>query len=307
MPLLSRFARYFEVVAHLGSLRKASERLNLSASAIDRQILAAEDMLGQPLFERLPQGLRLTAAGEMLLDLVRRARYDLDRLRSDLDDLKGLRRGRVSLALVESASFGFLPAVLTTFRTDYPDIGFDLQVAGSDAVVAAVLAGEADLGLAINPREQPGLDLRRSAAFPLGVVAPPGHPLVANVPRLADCLEFPLVMPDPSLALRAVIDRALARLPGRIEPVASCNSIALMKTLVETGAGVGLMNEINAEAEAAAGRLVWRCLKEGAFHPSVLSLCLCRGRELSVAARAAVRAFSAALDDFPALAAVPPA
>lgn len=307
MPLLSRFARYFEVVAREGSLRRASERLHLSASAIDRQILAAEEILGQPLFERLPQGLRLTAAGGMLLDLVRRAQDDLDRLHADLDDLRGLRRGRVSLALVESASFSFLPAVLAGFRADYPNIGFDLCVTGSEAAVAAVLAGEVDLGLAINPRERPGLEVRRSAAFPLGVAVPPGHPLAAIRPQLADCVRFPLVMPDGSLALRAVIDRALARLPASIEPVASCNSIALMKMLVETGAGIGLMNEINVAAEAAAGRLVWRSLAEGALYPSVLSLCLCRGRDLSLAARAAVRAFAAALDALAMPAAAQPA
>jgi DNA-binding transcriptional LysR family regulator len=67
MPAFSRFLRYFTVVGRLGSIRRAAEELNISASAIDRQILAAEEELGIALFERLPTGLRLTSAGEMMM------------------------------------------------------------------------------------------------------------------------------------------------------------------------------------------------------------------------------------------------
>lgn len=67
MPAFSRFLRYFVVVGRLGSIRKAAEILNVSASAIDRQILNVEADIGIPLFERLPTGLRLTAAGEIMV------------------------------------------------------------------------------------------------------------------------------------------------------------------------------------------------------------------------------------------------
>ncbi len=67
----SRFSHYFLEVARNGSLRKAAEQLHVSASAINRQILQAEEELGIRLFERLPDGMRLTSAGELLLDDVR--------------------------------------------------------------------------------------------------------------------------------------------------------------------------------------------------------------------------------------------
>ena len=67
MPALSRFLRYFIAVGRLGSIRRAADELNVSASAIDRQILNVEANLGMPLFERLPTGLRLTAAGEIMM------------------------------------------------------------------------------------------------------------------------------------------------------------------------------------------------------------------------------------------------
>ena len=62
----SRFSEYFMVVARTGSLRKAAEQLFISVSAVHRQIVLAEEELGVALFERLPQGLKLTLAGELL-------------------------------------------------------------------------------------------------------------------------------------------------------------------------------------------------------------------------------------------------
>lgn len=66
MSPFSRFAVYFMEVARHGSLRKTAERLHVSASAINLQILQAKEDLGIPLFEQLPGGMRMTAAGELL-------------------------------------------------------------------------------------------------------------------------------------------------------------------------------------------------------------------------------------------------
>lgn len=296
MPVLSRFARYFDEVARLGSLRRAAERLHVSASAIDRQILKVEAALDMPLFERLPQGMRLTAAGEMLAHLVRGFQHDVERLRSEMEDLRGLRRGKVTIAMVEGASFAFVPSTLAALHKEHPGLLFELSILGSEAVVDAVLSGSVDFGLAVNPREQPGLTVIAAAQFPLGVAMPPGHPLEHPAGlSLADCLAYPLIMPDHSLGLREVTDRALSRLSAPVVPVAACNSIAVMKTMVESGFGIGLMNEINAATEIASGRLVFRTLKEGGATPSVISLCIAHERQLSKAAVTATAAFSAGL------------
>ena len=93
MPTFSRFLRYFMAVGKLGSIRKASETLNVSASAIDRQILRVEAELGIPLFERLPGGLRLTAAGELMMAAGGRWQKNLFELRAQMEDLRGLKRG----------------------------------------------------------------------------------------------------------------------------------------------------------------------------------------------------------------------
>jgi molybdate transport repressor ModE-like protein len=71
--------RYLAAVAQLGSVQAAAREVSISASAIDRHILLLEEDLGLPLFERLPRGMRLTAAGELLLALSQRWKADLNR------------------------------------------------------------------------------------------------------------------------------------------------------------------------------------------------------------------------------------
>lgn len=89
MFAFSRFLLYFTEVARRGSFRKASEALHVSASSIDRQILRVEQELAMPLFERHPTGLRLTAAGELLLHAANNWKKDFTRVCEQLDDLRG--------------------------------------------------------------------------------------------------------------------------------------------------------------------------------------------------------------------------
>ena len=83
-PLHPKALRYLTAVAQLGSVQAAAREVSISASAIDRQILMLEEDMGVPLFERLPRGMRLTAAGELLLALSQRWKTDLNRTLYDV-------------------------------------------------------------------------------------------------------------------------------------------------------------------------------------------------------------------------------
>src|ERR1700736_2389627 len=128
--MFSRFTLYFDAVVRAGSIRRASEHLHISPSAIDRHILRMKDPLGVQLFERLPQGVRLTAAGEVLITHIRCWRRDLRQARAQIDDIRGLRRGEVTIALVEGVA-DFLAIALVEFRKQYPGIDHSVQVAGA--------------------------------------------------------------------------------------------------------------------------------------------------------------------------------
>jgi len=93
---------YLDTVARAGSIRKAAEQLHVASTALNRKIKETEDSLGTPLFERLPRGVRLTAAGEVMVAAVRRSMADVRAAVSHIEHLRGEVRGTVRLGCAES-------------------------------------------------------------------------------------------------------------------------------------------------------------------------------------------------------------
>jgi len=108
-----RILSYVDEVARAGSIRKAAEQLNVTASAVNRRIMDLEKELGAPLFERRARGVRLTAAGEVFVDYLRKQNGDVERMKSQIEDLKGLRRGTVRIACSQALALDFLPLSIT--------------------------------------------------------------------------------------------------------------------------------------------------------------------------------------------------
>ncbi len=293
--MFSRFTLYFDEVVRSGSIRRASERLNISPSAIDRHILLMEENLGVQLFERLPTGLRLTAAGEVLITHVRRWRRELRHARAQIDDLRGLRRGEVAIALVEGVA-DFVAGALVEFRRQYPGIDHNIQVAG---VVDLILEGRAELGLTFNPPTVQTVRLERTLVYQLGAVVPPGHPLAGRAEvGFAECADHGLVIADDTISLRAVLDTMWARtIGGRVRGAITASSIGLMKSLVRRGAGVAMLTPIDVSGEIAAGELVHIPLAEPNVPLSVFSLITAGGRTLSVPASLLVQHIAQVMRD----------
>jgi DNA-binding transcriptional LysR family regulator len=294
--LFSRAALYFDEVARRGSVRRAGETLNIAASAIDRQILQLEDHLGVALFERLPQGLRLTAAGELLIAEVRRWRRDFQKVKSRIDDLRGLRRGEVTVALVEG-SIEFLSKTLSLFRQHYPFITYRLDVQGAQKVVDLVQSGEADLGLTFNPPASDSLRIERTLIYRLGAVVRPDHPLAAlGEIALADCADYPLILPDETMSLRKVFDEAWAKCaatPPVLPTIAG--SLSLIKSLTRASFGVGLVTALDVYQETASGELAFLHFKDEKIPLSTFSLISASGRLLSVPASLLLQHLSATM------------
>jgi DNA-binding transcriptional LysR family regulator len=173
MPAFSRFLRYFMVVGRLGSIRKAAEALNVSASAIDRQILNVEAELGVQLFERLPTGLRLTAAGELLMASGGRWQQEMAGLRAQVEDLRGLKRGHVEIAVINALAKGYIPDVIGAVQARYPGITVGLKVQASEDIHAVIVDGSVDFGIMFEPQSHKDLTVRAFAEVSLGFLTPP--------------------------------------------------------------------------------------------------------------------------------------
>ncbi|ATN36679.1 hypothetical protein ACO34A_23105 (plasmid) [Rhizobium sp. ACO-34A] len=286
MFVFSRFSRYFLDVARQGSIRKASETLHVSASAIDRQILAAEEQLGVPLFERLPSGLKPTAAGELLLTSTGRWKRDFERLQGQIDDLVGLRRGHVRIAVIDALSKGFLPRTIADLRREFPGVSIELNVLDNIAIQGVIQRGEVDFGLMLGPQLSKDILVQSHRDIGLGIVMPPDHEL-AGIPtmRFSRCVGHPVVAPAEPLALCEQVNALEAATGIELTAAVASNNIQMIKSLIGDGAGIGILTALDVMEEVRARDLCFVPLTDKVLRPIPLALCLGQARQLSHAAR----------------------
>ncbi|MFC0500250.1 LysR family transcriptional regulator [Asaia krungthepensis] len=306
MPVFSRFLTYFSAVARHGSIRRAAETLGISASSIDRQILLGEERLGVALFERLPTGLRMTAAGELLLAQSVQWHRDLESYRGHVDDLKGMKRGHVTLLIPEALARGFVPRILAGIRRSHPGITLSVKVLGNHEIGPALIEGRGDLAFMFDAVASSRLTLRGHMDFPLGIVTVPGHPLTREThARFSDCASWPLIMPAAPLALAEKLDWLAAETGVRITPVCESDDIETLKSLVRHGVGISVMSYVDVIEEVESGALAFIGLAHPKLRPFSLSFCVDQARSLPVAVRLVAAALDKAISDKQGLAPPP--
>ncbi|SDN83041.1 DNA-binding transcriptional regulator, LysR family [Methylobacterium phyllostachyos] len=267
-----RLLAYLDEVARSGSIRKAAVRLGVASSAINRQILALEAEMGAPLFERLPRGLRLTATGEILLRHVRDTLREHERMLTQISALKGLDRGEVAIATMATLAGGILADVVRDFRENHPHISLKIRVMTMDGIVETLLSGDVDLALAYRMPRGPQFRCLARSEHHLGAVMAPDHPLAGLYHlRLAQCLGFPLVVPDGSMSLRAVLEQ-LVPTHAVLKPAVETNSVELMKHLAQRAPHITFLNLSDIQAEIACGSLAFTPLRDATAITQSVSL-----------------------------------
>jgi DNA-binding transcriptional LysR family regulator len=287
LGLVSPRIHYFQLVARLGSVRQTAQALNVAPSSISRVIKGLEDELGTPLFERVRQRLKLTSAGELLLYHARQSTNELARAWSEINDLSGLNRGALSVAIVESAARGLVPNALKEFWKRYPQISVDVHVAGSQRACDAVADGECDLALAFDVRVPRNVRKIATVPLPLGVVAHPDSRFAGRKgAKLFDLAGEQVIISDSSLALGTSIDEAIGRSMIDLTRRSRTNSIGLMTEMARLNLGVVLQTKLGIEPEVAEGSLVFVPLRDSRMNPHRLMLLARPEREMSDAASA---------------------
>ncbi len=205
--------KYIEEIARAGSIRKAAETLAITPSALNRRLLTMEEELGTALFERLTVGVRLNTAGEILLKHIRSQMSDLERVKSQISDLSGHRRGHVSIAASPEMLGGFLSGQVRDYQAEFPGVTFEINQYFRGDVEQSLIDLEADIGIVFEPFKladfQSVLDIRQ----PVYCVMAEDHPLANNQQlRLYECAEYPLVLPHQNWGIRNLLEKAALRL-----------------------------------------------------------------------------------------------
>lgn len=186
MPLDWDKLRVFHAVAEAGSFTHAGETLNLSQSAVSRQIQALEEALAVPLFHRHARGLILTEPGETLFRTVREVFAKLAMTEALLTEGRERPAGR--LKVTSTLGFGntWLAPRLHRFIELYPDVSVTLLLDDSDLDLAM---READVAIRMHAPKQPDLIQRHLASFGYKVCASPAYLKRFGVPQRAEELD----------------------------------------------------------------------------------------------------------------------
>ncbi|MDB5516007.1 MAG: LysR family transcriptional regulator [Tardiphaga sp.] len=272
-------------VARTGSIRAAAELLNLTPSAMNRRIQDLELEVGTPLFERRPRGVKLTTAGEMFVRYARSQIAEAERMKSQVEDLRGLRRGPVLIASSQALAHDFLASRVAEFGKRHPKVMFDLKVMDHDRALAALAAYDVDLALVYRPAMVPSLRVIASIPQRLVAIIRSDHPLAAKkMLRLSECVGYPAALPDRTLGGRQILDEIAARRDLRFNMVAESNSFEMLRGLVFRCNMISFQIEIGAPSGHLGKGLVGRPVDTRDVPTADLVLCQLRGRSLPVAA-----------------------
>ncbi|SMP57793.1 LysR family transcriptional regulator [Noviherbaspirillum suwonense] len=276
---------YLDAVARAGSIRKAAEVLHVASTALNRKILEAEEDLGTPLFERLPRGVRLTAAGEVMLSFVRRSLSELEAATSTIEQLQGLMRGVVRLGCAESVGTDIVPRIVAGWQARHPGVQFHIQVGGTQSLMASLLEDEVELVIAHDPPPGQQVKVLADMPQPLHVMMRPGHPLASRKTlRLADCEAYPVALGDASFGSRRLLDAHVARSRIRLRTVAESGSVETIKAFARHGDALCFQFEAGTRRDTALGELVSLPLTDAGLAGSRLQLVARSGRSLPIAA-----------------------
>lgn len=287
-----------EAVARVGSMRKAAEDMNLTASALTRRIQRFEQEFGTQVFERLPNGVRLNSSGELVLHHYRSTLSDLARVQSQVADLSGVRRGHVSIACSQALLPYFLPQQIALYRAAHPGVTFTVNVRDRAQAEQELTTFSSDLALVFEPIYLVDFEVIHAVPQTVNVVMRADHPL-ADKPeiRLRDCLNTPHIAPSTKYGVRHLLDFAARRSARHLEPVLETESFELIRNYVLNEGVIGFQIPIGLRA-GDDGALVFRPISERDLPPGNLILGQMRGRTLPVATARFAMQLATALKEY---------
>ncbi len=246
--------KYFVEVARENNFTKAAERLRIAQPALSQQVKNLEEELGATLFNRGRRKSSLTSAGETLLEHALLILSAENVAREAVQEVVGLKRGRLLLTTIPSISGCWLPSVIRRFRKKYPEVEMVLKEASSEEVISMVGAGDAEIGLVQAPIAATQFESGTLFEECFDLLVPSGHELAGRDKVSIRQLREESFVLYKGRARDSVI--AACRKDG-YEPHVACESgeIQTVQALVAAGLGVAVLPGI---AAAPASKQVVR-------------------------------------------------
>jgi DNA-binding transcriptional LysR family regulator len=208
-------------------------------------------------------------------------------MEGSLDELRGLRRGHVTVAAVQATAADLFPKILAMFRRTHPRITFTCRFVGSADVAEHVASGEADIGISFNAVASSLLRELIAVPLPFGAIMTPDNPLAActtlRLHDLADA-DIPLILPDSTISTRWILDDLLRSTSLELAPAITTSYPDFIVAATRHGAGVAFQTPVGIERELRDGTLVFVPLVDRRLRPPLLSVLISNRRPPSFAA-----------------------
>ena len=253
MKYLAPFA-YFQAVAKAGSVRKAAEDLAITSSALNRRIQDLEQEMGVQLFERHAGGLNLNAAGELALRFVQTQKIEVAKLKSQIADIQGLRRGHISLACSQALTARDMPMALSQFVAEHPQVTFDVKTLRGHQEEAWLRENMIELAFCIGRVRGPEFETILSVPKRAAAVVSHDHPLADREElRLSDLVDVKLALPHEEFRLRELLTMGFRRQGLPVEPRVETDDFGMGQVLSTLG-GFVTFRLIDQRSEVVTGK-----------------------------------------------------
>jgi LysR family transcriptional regulator, low CO2-responsive transcriptional regulator len=254
MNFTFRQLKAFEAVARHLSFTRASEELHLTQPAVSMQIKQLEEHVGLPLFEQVGKRIFLTDAGREMYHYACAIAAQLSEAEMVMDEMKGLRRGRLTIAVASTANY-FVPRLIAAFCQRHSGVSVTLEVTNREALLNLLSANAMDLAIMGQP---PSKDLVAHPFMenPLVMIAPPEHPLAdeRGIP-LERLRSETFIVREQGSGTRGATERFFEQHGERLTAGQEMHSSEAIKQAVEAGLGLGVLSLHTLEMELALGRL----------------------------------------------------
>jgi LysR family transcriptional regulator, low CO2-responsive transcriptional regulator len=251
-----RQLRVFEAAASNRSFSRAAESLHLTQPGVSMHIKELEASAGLPLFERIGRKLYVTEAGQELLARTREILRALKDAEDTLNGLRGLRRGRINLAVVSTAKY-FVPQLLARFGRDFPELEIRLTVNNRSSVIEQLVANDVDL--AIMGRSPQSLDTVAEpfAQNPHVIIAAPDHPLASQRDILVETVAREnFIVREPGSGTRLAMQQYFDEFGLACNVGMEMASNETIKQAVMAGMGISFISRHTLDLELQTQRLV---------------------------------------------------
>ena len=243
-------------IADTGSFTAAGEKLHVSQSAISRQILLLEEELGEPVFHRIGRRIRITPAGESLLQLSHRVFQDLQETVSTISEKRDSLSGTIRLVGGMTVCLYVFPTLLAEVRRVHPHLDLKVTVGSAERSIAMLRSGAGDLGMITLPVEATDLVSVPVLQEELLLITYPAHPLAKKksiAPADLDKQDF--VLFETGSITRRLVEQFFAREGVNPEVIMETENVEIIKAMVRSGLGISIIPSQAAASDVKAGQL----------------------------------------------------